>query len=141
MNQKIAIYGAGAIGGWMGAKLAAVGCNVSVVARGAALDALRAHGLRLREGDAETTCPVQASDDPAALGVQDLVVVSVKAPGMADVARRIGPLIGPRTIVLTAMNGVPWWFLQGFGGPVAGRTLESVDRIDVAGQRHLPAGM
>ena len=127
MNKKIAIYGAGAIGGWMGAKLAAVGCNVSVVARGAALDALRAHGLRLREGDAETTCPVQASDDPAALGVQDLVVVSVKAPGMADVARRIGPLIGPRTIVLTAMNGVPWWFLQGFGGPVAGRTLESVD--------------
>jgi 2-dehydropantoate 2-reductase len=127
LNQKIAIYGAGAIGGWMGAKLAAVGCNVSVVARGAALDALRAHGLRLREGDAETTCPVQASDDPAALGVQDLVVVSVKAPGMADVARRIGPLIGPRTIVLTAMNGVPWWFLQGFGGPVAGRTLESVD--------------
>ena len=127
MNQKIAIYGAGAIGGWMGAKLAAVGCNVSVVARGAALDALRAHGLRLREGDAETTCPVQASDDPAALGVQDLVVVSVKAPGMADVARRIGPLIGPRTLVLTAMNGVPWWFLQGFGGPVAGRTLESVD--------------
>ena len=127
MNQKIAIYGAGAIGGWMGAKLAAVGCNVSVVARGAALDALRAHGLRLREGDAETTCPVQASDDPAALGVQDLVVVSVKAPGMADVARRIGPLIGPRTVVLTAMNGVPWWFLQGFGGPVAGRTLESVD--------------
>ncbi|MBP8161753.1 MAG: 2-dehydropantoate 2-reductase, partial [Ottowia sp.] len=111
----------------MGAKLAAVGCNVSVVARGAALDALRAHGLRLREGDAETTCPVQASDDPAALGVQDLVVVSVKAPGMADVARRIGPLIGPRTLVLTAMNGVPWWFLQGFGGPVAGRTLESVD--------------
>ena len=127
MNQKIAIYGAGAIGGWMGAKLAAVGCNVSVVARAAALDALRAHGLRLREGDAETTCPVQASDDPAALGVQDLVVVSVKAPGMADVARRIGPLIGPRTLVLTAMNGVPWWFLQGFGGPVAGRTLESVD--------------
>ena len=127
MNKKIAIYGAGAIGGWMGAKLAAVGCNVSVVARGAALDALRAHGLRLREGDAETTCPVQASDDPAALGVQDLVVVSVKAPGMAEVARRIGPLIGPRTIVLTAMNGVPWWFLQGFGGPVAGRTLESVD--------------
>ena len=127
MTQKIAIYGAGAIGGWMGAKLAAVGCNVSVVARGAALDALRAHGLRLREGDAETTCPVQASDDPAALGVQDLVVVSVKAPGMADVARRNGPLIGPRTLVLTAMNGVPWWFLQGFGGPVAGRTLESVD--------------
>ena len=108
MNQKIAIYGAGAIGGWMGAKLAAVGCcNVSVVAR------------RRR--------PCARNASSAALGVQDLVVVSVKAPGMADVARRIGPLIGPRTLVLTAMNGVPWWFLQGFGGPVAGRTLESVD--------------
>ena len=127
MNQKIAIYGAGAIGGWMGAKLAAVGCNVSVVARAAALDALRAHGLRLREGDAETTCPVQASDDPAALGVQDLVVVSVKAPGMADVARRIGPLIGPRTLVLTAMNGVPWWFFHGFGEALAGTQLSTID--------------
>ena len=75
----------------------------------------------------ETAHAVQASDDPAALGGQDMVIVSVKAPGMADVARRIGPLIGPGTRVLTAMNGVPWWFLQGFGGPVAGRTLESVD--------------
>ena len=127
MMQKIAIYGAGAIGGWMGARLAGVGGQVSAVARGATLDALRAHGLRLRDGDAESTPAVQASDDPAALGVQDVVIVSVKAPGMAEVARRIGPLIGPDTLVLTAMNGVPWWFLQGFGGPVAGRTLESVD--------------
>ncbi len=127
MMQKIAIYGAGAIGGWMGARLAGVGGQVSVVARGATLDALRTHGLRLRDGDAESAHAVQASDDPAALGVQDVVIVSVKAPGMAEVARRIGPLIGPDTRVLTAMNGVPWWFLQGFGGPMAGRTLESVD--------------
>ncbi|MBK6866756.1 MAG: 2-dehydropantoate 2-reductase [Burkholderiales bacterium] len=127
MFKQVCIYGAGAIGGWIGAKLAAVGGEVSVVARGATLDALRADGLRLREGDSEAAHPVRASDDPAALGVQDLVVVAVKAPGMAEVARRIAPLIGERTVVLTAMNGVPWWFLQGFGGPVAGRTLESVD--------------
>ena len=127
MFKQVCIYGAGAIGGWIGAKLAAVGCEVSVVARGATLDALRADGLRLREGDRESAHPVRASDDPAALGVHQLVVVAVKAPGMAEVACRIGPLIGERTVVLTAMNGVPWWFLQGFGGPVAGRTLESVD--------------
>ena len=127
MIQKIAIYGAGAIGGWMGVRLAVIGCDVSVVARGDTLAAVRAHGLRLHEGEAETAQAVTASDDPAALGVQDLVIVSVKAPGMVDVAQRIQPLIGPNTIVLTAMNGVPWWFLQGFGGPVAGRTLQSVD--------------
>ena len=127
MIQEIAIYGAGAIGGWMGVRLAASGCDVSVVARGDTLAAVRAHGLRLREGEAERAQAVTASDNTAALGVQDLVIVSVKAPGMGDVARRIQPLIGPNTIVLTAMNGVPWWFLQGFGGPVAGRTLQSVD--------------
>ena len=127
MIKKIAIYGAGAIGGWMGARLATAGCDVSVVARGAALQALRTHGLRLREGERETAHAVQASDQPADLGVQDVVVVSVKAPGMADVARAIGPLLGPQTIVLTAMNGVPWWFLQGFGGALAGHALESVD--------------
>ena len=127
MFKQVCIYGAGAIGGWIGAKLAAVGCEVSVVARGATLDALRADGLRLREGDHESAHPVRTSDDPTALGVHQLVVVAVKAPGMAEVACRIGPLIGEHTVVLTAMNGVPWWFLQGFGGPVAGRTLESVD--------------
>ena len=127
MIQKVAIYGAGAIGGWLGAKLAGVGNDVSVVARGATVAALQQDGLQLVEAEWTTAHPVRASADPAALGVQDLVIVSVKGPGMADVARRIQPLIGPNTIVLTAMNGVPWWFLQGFGGPVAGLTLQSVD--------------
>lgn len=127
MFKNICIYGAGAIGGWLGARLAAIGGDLSVVARGATLEALRTQGLRLRAGDSESVHAVQASDDPTALGVQDLVIVAVKAPGLAEVARRIGPLIGPGTVVLTAMNGVPWWFLQGFGGPVQGRTLESVD--------------
>lgn len=132
MFHKICIYGAGAIGGWLGARLAAQGAQVSAVARGPTLAALRAHGLRLREagGDGavvETTHPVQASDQPAELGVQDLVIVAVKAPAMGEVARHIAPLLGPDTVVLTAMNGVPWWFLQGFGGSLAGARLESVD--------------
>ena len=129
MFQKICIVGAGAIGGWIAARLAAAGQPVNVVARGATLQALRAHGLRLRE-DAdgrEQTFAVQATDQPAELGAQDLVIVAVKAPAMREVARAIGPLLGPGTAVLTAMNGVPWWFLQGLRGPVEGRALESVD--------------
>ena len=132
--QKACIYGAGAIGGWIGAGLAAAGCSVSVVARGATLEALHRHGLRVQKtdrtepGEAQTTsAAVQASADPAALGVQDLVVIAVKAPALLDVARHIAPLIGPDTIVLTAMNGVPWWFFQGFGGPYAGTQLKAVD--------------
>ena len=132
MTQKICIYGAGAIGGWLGARLAAQGAAVSAVARGATLAALRTHGLRLREAGAdgavaERAFAVQASDSPFDLGPQDLVIVAVKAPAMAEVARAIAPLLGPDTVVLTAMNGVPWWFLQGFGGPLAGTRLESVD--------------
>ena len=76
---------------------------------------------------AERAFAVQASDSPFDLGPQDLVIVAVKAPAMAEVARAIAPLLGPDTAVLTAMNGVPWWFLQGFGGPLAGTRLESVD--------------
>ena len=131
MFERICIYGAGAIGGWLGAGLVGAGHTVSVVARGATLAALRVHGLRLREGsgadERERAFTVSASDQPSELGVQDLVIVSVKAPAMAEVARGIGPLIGPNTVVLTAMNGVPWWFLQGFGGAAEGRTLQSVD--------------
>ena len=132
MFQKTCIYGAGAIGGWLGARLAAQGAAVSAVARGATLAALRTHGLRLREAGAdgavaERAFAVRASDQPAELGAQDLVIIAVKAPAMAEVARHIPPLLGPDTVVLTAMNGVPWWFLQGFGGALAGTRLESVD--------------
>lgn len=125
--MKVCIYGAGAIGGWIGSALARAGCSVSVVARGATLDALQLHGLRLREGDRVTSQAVASSALPADLGVQDLVVLAVKAPSLPDVARQIAPLLGPKTIVLTAMNGVPWWFLQGFGGALAGTRLTSVD--------------
>jgi 2-dehydropantoate 2-reductase len=125
--QSICIYGAGAIGGWIGARLAAQGAAVSLVARGATLTALQQQGLRLREGASERTYSVRAVAEPAELGVQDLVVLAVKAPALAEVARHIGPLLGPDTVVLTAMNGVPWWFFQGFGGALAGTRLMAVD--------------
>ena len=124
---KVAIVGAGAIGGWMGVHLARAGAQLSVLARGETLTALQRNGLQLHQGGTLHTVPVKASNDATMLGVQDLVVISVKAPALASVATQAGPLIGPDTVVLTAMNGVPWWFLQGFGGPVAGRSLDSVD--------------
>ena len=125
--HKVAIVGAGAIGGWMGVHLARAGVKLSVLARGDTLAALQKNGLQLHQGGQLHTVPVTASNDAAALGVQDLVVISVKAPALASVAQQVGPLIGPNTVVLTAMNGVPWWFLQGFGGPVQDRALASVD--------------
>jgi 2-dehydropantoate 2-reductase len=136
--MKVCIYGAGAIGGWIGVKVAQVGSDVSVVARGATLEAIRQQGLRLAEGGETMSVPVRASASPAELGVQDLVVVAVKAPAMAQVAQAIGPLLGPGTIVLTAMNGVPWWFFQGFGGAYQGRRLQAVDP-DGAIARAIPA--
>jgi 2-dehydropantoate 2-reductase len=125
--MKVCIYGAGAIGGWIGMGLARAGFSVSVVARGATLQALQLHGLRFNQGGQVTTQAVASSAVPADLGVQDIVVLAVKAPSLPEVARHIAPLLGPDTLVLTAMNGVPWWFLQGFGGALAGKRLESVD--------------
>jgi len=125
--MKTCIYGAGAIGGWLGVRLAQVGHQLSVVARGATLQALQQHGLRLESNGEVDAVQVRASADPAELGVQDLVIVAVKAPAMAGVAQAIAPLIGPGTMVLTAMNGVPWWFFEGFGGPHAGTRLKAVD--------------
>jgi len=136
--NKVAIVGAGAIGGWLGVHLARAGAQLSVLARGETLAALRQTGLQLHQGGALHQVPVTASNEAAALGVQDLVVISVKAPALALVAQQVAPLIGPHTVVLTAMNGVPWWFLQGFGGPVSGRSLKAVDP-EGAIARALPA--
>jgi 2-dehydropantoate 2-reductase len=125
--MKVCIYGAGAIGGWLGVKLAQAGAEVSVVARGETLTALRSHGLRLLEDGQTRLAPVRASDQPADLGVQDLVVVAVKATAMAQVASAMAPLLAPGTMVVTAMNGVPWWFFEGFGAAHAGQRLAAVD--------------
>jgi 2-dehydropantoate 2-reductase len=125
--MKVCIYGAGAIGGFLGARLAQAGCAVSAVARGATAASLRAHGVRVQSGEALTSAPVIVAEDPSELGTQNLVIVAVKGPSMASVAARIAPLLDAGTMVMTAMNGVPWWFFRGFGGKFAGTRLQSID--------------
>jgi 2-dehydropantoate 2-reductase len=125
--MKVCVFGVGAIGGMIGYGLAKAGCELSGIARGATLDALRERGLRFTEGGGVDSVPIRASAEPSELGEQDLVVLAVKAPGLSEAASRISPLLGPGTIVLPAMNGVPWWFFQGFGGELEGFSLRSVD--------------
>jgi 2-dehydropantoate 2-reductase len=125
--MKICIYGAGSIGGWMGARLAQAGHDISVVARGATLSALRANGLQLVEGGKTLAAQVAVSENSAELGPQDIVIVAVKAPAMTSVAAGIAPLLTQDTTVITAMNGIPWWFCDGLGAGFAGKRLTSVD--------------
>ena len=125
--MKVTIFGAGAIGGFLGTRLAQSGCEVAAVARGATAAALRAHGWRLRTGDNTVAMPARVAEKPSELGPQDLVVVAVKGPALASVAAAISPLLDRDTIVMTAMNGVPWWFFDGFGGEHAGMRLTSID--------------
>ena len=138
--KRVCIYGAGAIGGWLGVALARAGCELSAVARGQTLAALQHNGLTLVHGEERETVAVNAQQDPAALGVQDVVVIAVKAPSMPDVARAVAPLIGPQTLVLTAMNGVPWWFLA--GGVDAGLRGLQLKAVDPQGEiaRAIPTG-
>jgi 2-dehydropantoate 2-reductase len=125
--MKICVYGAGAIGGFLGARLGAAGHALSAVARGATLEALREHDLRLVQAGETIVAPVRAEEDPARFGPQDLVVIAVKGPALPAVAVRIAPLLAPDTMVLVAMNGVPWWFFDGLPGPYAGMKLATVD--------------
>lgn len=121
--QRVGIVGAGAIGGWLAGGLAQAGCRISVLARGATLAALQQKGLHV----GTQSYPVSASADAHALGPQDLVILAVKAPALHAAAPTVRPMIGPQTVVLTAMNGVPWWFFEGFGGALAGTRLQSID--------------
>jgi 2-dehydropantoate 2-reductase len=125
--MQVCVLGAGAVGGFIGARLAAAGVETSALARGATLAALRSHGWRVKTGEEGVTAPVRASADPSELGPQDAVILAVKAQSAASAAAAIGPLLGPATMVLSAMNGVPWWFFEGFGGPGEGRHLDCVD--------------
>ena len=125
--MKVCIVGAGAIGGFIGARLAAASqVQVSAIARGATLAALREHGWRLKQGDALLQAPAHALEHAREVGVQDLVVIAVKGPALTAVAQTIAPLLGPDTMVLPAMNGVPWWFGQGVAA-LGAEPLQSVD--------------
>ena len=127
MTASVCIVGAGAVGGLIGARLALSGADVSVVARGKTAEALRAQGLRLIAKDGEIRVPVRVVDDAAREPKPSVVVVAVKEPAMASVAPIVGALAGPDTAVVTAMNGVPWWFFHGLPGALAGMPLHSVD--------------
>ncbi|PQO22288.1 oxidoreductase [Rhodobacteraceae bacterium WD3A24] len=125
--MKLCIFGAGAIGGYMGAKLAAAGADVALVARGPHLAAMRRDGLTLIEGGETTNVAVRASDDPAELGEQDYVIITLKAHSVPPVVDRMQPLIGPGTTIVSGVNGIPWWYFHGNGGALEGTRLESVD--------------
>jgi len=125
--MKICIFGAGAIGGYMGAKLAEAGADVSLVARGPHLKAMRENGLRLIEENGERTAKVVASDDPADLGPQDYVIVTLKAHSVPPVVPKMQPLIGENTTIVSGVNGVPWWYFHKLGGALEGTRLETVD--------------
>jgi 2-dehydropantoate 2-reductase len=124
---KVCIVGAGAIGGLIGARLALAGrADVSAVARGATLAALRERGWRLEEHGELKSAPARASEDPARLGVQDAVVIAVKGPALPGLAPTLAPLISKDTLIVPAMNGVPWWFV-GTIDALGSTPLASVD--------------
>ncbi len=125
--MRICVVGAGAIGGFVASGLANAGTDTSVLARGATLSAIRARGLRVESADGTVTATVTAAGDAAELGAQDVVILAVKAQSLPAAVAGIAPLLGPGTVVLSTLNGVPWWFFDGFGGPCAGRHLDSVD--------------
>jgi 2-dehydropantoate 2-reductase len=125
---KVCIFGAGAIGGHIGAILSLVGVDVTLIARGPHLAELKKDGLKLTTADgAKHHVHLACTDDPAEAGIQDYVIVTLKAPSVAGVVAPMQPLLGPDTAVVTAMNGIPWWYFYRLAGPFEDRGVDSVD--------------
>jgi len=127
MAMKICIFGAGAIGGFLGVKLAAAGADVTFIARGPHLEAMRANGVKLISGGVETVAHPFCTADPREAGPQDQVIVTLKAHSLPAAADSMQPLLGAETAVVAAINGVPWWYFYKLPGPYADRRVESVD--------------
>jgi 2-dehydropantoate 2-reductase len=125
--MKICIYGAGAIGGYLGVQLARAGADVSLVARGPHLAAMRENGLKLLIDGEERVAQLRCTDDPRELGPQDYVIIALKAHSVPSVLDAMQPLLGPDTAVVTAVNGIPYWYFYKHGGALEGSTLESID--------------
>ncbi len=129
--MKICIYGAGAIGGLLGAELSLNGHDVSLIARGPHLHAIKRDGLKLvRDGSVRIAHPV-ATDDPSDIGEQDYVIITLKAHAIPSVVDTMKPLLGEDTAVVTAVNGIPWWYFFDLEGPFCNRQLESVDPANI----------
>jgi 2-dehydropantoate 2-reductase len=135
--MKIGIIGAGAIGGLLGVALGARGHGLSILARGQTLSALRKQGWGLERVGERIQVEAAASDNAAELGTQDVLLIAVKGPALAEAVRAVGPMIGSETIIIPAMNGVPWWFLLSAGASLPSTALNSVDP-DGAVSRAIP---
>jgi 2-dehydropantoate 2-reductase len=129
--MKVCVYGAGAVGGVIASRLASGGVETSVVARGPQLDAIRKNGLRVNSSEPIPVAKIAASDDPAALGQQDLVIATVKAHQLTAIVDGLKKLLRADTPVIYAVNGVPWWYFHKVGGPKEGRRI---DRLDPGGR-------
>ena len=125
--MRICIYGAGAIGGYLGVQLSLAGHDVTLIARGPHLEAMRAKGVKLLIGDEERIAHPHCTDDPSEAGPQDYVIVTLKAHSVPRVVDAMQPLLGPDTAVVSAVNGVPWWYFYKLEGPWEDRRIESVD--------------
>lgn len=126
--MKLCIFGAGAVGGFVGGSVAQhTDAEVSLVARGDHLAALKANGLRVITPDDEYTVQLPATDAPAELGIQDVIFLSAKAHALTAAAKAMKPLIGPETVVVSAQNGIPFWYFHAHGGDLDGHTLQTVD--------------
>jgi 2-dehydropantoate 2-reductase len=128
--MKICVYGPGAIGGHLAARLAKGGAEVSVIARGATLAAIRENGLTIRVADGDIQCRPRAAERAEELGPQDAVVVTTKVPALPQVAAGIAPLLRPDTAVAFVVNGIPWWYFDRHGGPQEGRRVPEADPGD-----------
>ncbi len=125
--MKIAIVGAGAIGAFLGAKLALSGEDVYLIARGPHLRAMQADGVRVRSPEGDFEAHPTATDDYESIGPVDFLFLTVKAHSLTGIAPNLAPLLGPDTAVVSAQNGIPWWYFMGHGGPFDGESIESVD--------------
>ena len=132
--MKYCIYGAGAIGGLIGAHLARTGEDVTLIARGAHLAAMREKGLKVTGHSGDFTVKPRVTEDPAEAGPQDYVIVALKAHQVSDIAEKMKPLLGPKTAVVMAVNGLPWWYFHGVEGPLKDRRLPIVDPGDAQWQ-------
>lgn len=143
MKLKICVYGAGAGGGHFAVKLARAGHDVSIVARGPQLDAIRQQGLRLRNGEEVLEASVTASEDPRELGVQDFVIVSVKATALGEITDRLAPLVSKSTSVVFPQNGIPWWYPVGLSAACPPLPLFSLGRrfLDVVQPEQVIGGI
>lgn len=129
--MKVCVYGAGAIGGYLAGRLSKGGAQVSVIARGRNLAAIRTNGITVNAPLSSINARIEVTDDPTTLGPQDAIVVAVKAPSLPSIAEGLAALIGPTTSVAFVLNGIPWWYTPAHGAPHEGRQLQRSDLDDL----------